>query len=433
MRSILLLFVIMIVTPSALIMPHLGVLVWTWMSIMNPHRLSWGFTMDLPFVMVIASVTLLSWFMSREPKLPPSRLLIWAAVAFSIQITISSLVALHPEHSWPLWDRTIKTLVLFFVAAAIINSKVRIQAMLWIIAISLGFYSANGVMAALSSGGVNVLTGPPRTMIADNNHLALSLVILLPILNYLRATTANAFVRLAVTLVILFTLAAVITSYSRGALVALVIGVFAFLRSARGRVVMIILVASLSYFAINLMPEKWQDRVNSMQSIETITEDKSFSGRMDAWYVSWRVATARPFTGGGFSSTEHPATFLRYLPESSRGWAAHSVYFQVLGDHGFIGLGLYLTMIGAGLLHLRRVRARARRHAGMEWADQLAKMLQISILSFLVGGAALSVAYFDLILLILVLAMNTDLVTARETEAEEAVFPAAGEPGRVQA
>ncbi|MDH3767148.1 MAG: putative O-glycosylation ligase, exosortase A system-associated, partial [Gammaproteobacteria bacterium] len=235
MRSLVLFFAIMIVTPSILILPHLGVLVWTWISIMNPHRLSWGFTDDIPFVLIIASVTLVAWLVSKEPKTPPSRLLMWVAFAFVIQMTVSSITALHPTTTWLLWENTLKTFALFFFAATVIRTKVRIQALLWIIAISLGFYATRGVMNTLTSGGKTVLVGPAMSMLADNNHLALSLVMLLPILNYLRITSTNKLVRSVLIVVLIFTIVSVITSYSRGALIALAVAAFALMKSGKGR------------------------------------------------------------------------------------------------------------------------------------------------------------------------------------------------------
>ncbi|NNF62515.1 MAG: putative O-glycosylation ligase, exosortase A system-associated [Gammaproteobacteria bacterium] len=432
MRSLLLLLIIMIVTPTALLLPHLGALVWTWLSIMNPHRLSWGFTYDMPFVMIIASVTLTAWFMSREPKLPPSRALMWLALWFTVHMTITTFTALHPEHSWPLWDRRIKTMVLFFVVATLINSKVRMQAMLWIIAISLGYFGANGVAETLSSGGKNYLEGPPNTMISDNNHIALTLTMLLPVLNYLRTTSSIKLVRVAVTVVIAFCLIAVITSYSRGALIGLAVGIIAFFRRARGRFLLLTMVSAVGLITISLMPGKWHERVMTMQSVDSVTEDKSFSGRMDAWTVSWKVASARPLVGAGFSGIEIAQTYQKYIPDWDRpGRAAHSIYFQVLGDHGFIGLGLFVAMLLCTWLHLRRTMARTRETPD-EWSHQLAKMLEVTLVIFAVGGAALSMAYHDFILIIMTISMNLDLVTARLAGEEKTQFVAQNHEYRPQ-
>lgn len=414
MRSLLLFLVILISTPSALIFPHLGVLLWIWISVMNPHRLSWGISNSLPLVLIIASVTLAAWFFSKEPKTPPSRFMMWVAFVFVLQTTISSFAALYPDFSWALWDRTLKTFILFFVAGALINSRVRIQATLWILAISFGFFATNGLMATLSSGGRNVLAGPASTMLADNNVLACSFVMSLPVLNYLRLTSANKFVRMGLVFVLCFTLIAIITSYSRGSLIALAVGALAFLKSSKNGALVFVLIGVLGFGVIKVLPDKWFDRVGTLESVESIQGDASFSGRIDAWKVSYWVARDRPLTGGGFSSVEHASLFLKYLPEATRGRAAHSIYFQVLGDHGFIGLILYLFLPATALLHLRRTRLRARGDPKLLWAEQLAQMLQISILCFLVGGSALSMAYHDFILLLFVISMNLDIISEKK-------------------
>ncbi|NNF66981.1 MAG: putative O-glycosylation ligase, exosortase A system-associated [Gammaproteobacteria bacterium] len=409
MRSLLLFFVILIITPSALVLPHIGVLVWTWISIMSPHQLVWGFADNLPFVLMIASLTLVAWFLSSEKKLPPSQLLIWAAVALVAQATISSFVALHPTHSWPLWDRTVKTFTLFFMVAMLINSKVRIQSLLWIIAICFGFFATNGVVRTLSTGAKNVLTGPPNTMLEDNNHLALSIVMVIPIFNYLRQSSANKFVRAVLVVVMMLAIVAVLTSYSRGSLVALAAAGLFFMRFAKRGIIVFSILVVLGIMVVQLMPQKWYDRVGSMESIDSIKSDGSFSSRLDAWTASFLLAKSRPLTGGGFSAIEVPETYIRFVPDSNRGRAAHSIYFQVLGDHGFAGLIFYLLMLFAAWRHLRRT---IQRHEPGKWQRQLAEMLQVSLVAFFVGGAALSVAYHDLILIILVIAMNLDILSA---------------------
>ena len=75
--------------------------------------------------------------------------------------------------------------------------------------------------------------------------------------------------------------------------------------------------------------------------------------------------------------------------------AAHSIYFQVMGEHGFIGLGLYLLL---GVLTWRSAGWIARSTEGnieLRWAGSLATMIQTSMVGFAVGGAFLSLVYFD--------------------------------------
>ena len=60
-------------------------------------------------------------------------------------------------------------------------------------------------------------------------------------------------------------------------------------------------------------------------------------GRINAWHTAFNLAKDR-VTGGGFDTFQGP-TFRKYAPEPENVHAAHSIYFQVLGDHGFIGFG----------------------------------------------------------------------------------------------
>jgi len=76
---------------------------------------------------------------------------------------------------------------------------------------------------------------------------------------------------------------------------------------------------------------------------------------------------------------------------------AHSSYFSVLGEHGFVGLFLFLML---GFVSWRTgawVMKYAADSDSLTWARDLAGMIQVSLMGFAVGGAFLSLAYFDLL------------------------------------
>ena len=79
-----------------------------------------------------------------------------------------------------------------------------------------------------------------------------------------------------------------------------------------------------------------------MMSITEYEQDGSAMGRINAWWMAWNLAKAN-FTGGGFDIYE-PAVFQAYAPNPTDVHAAHSIYFQVLGEHGFIGLILFVAI-----------------------------------------------------------------------------------------
>ena len=65
-------------------------------------------------------------------------------------------------------------------------------------------------------------------------------------------------------------------------------------------------------------------------------------------------------------------------------------------------------------------------HAGkvpeLEWAARLVRMLQVSLVGFMVGGAFLSLAYFDVPYYVMVIMMATRLLVER-TLKERAASP----------
>jgi probable O-glycosylation ligase (exosortase A-associated) len=100
-------------------------------------------------------------------------------------------------------------------------------------------------------------------------------------------------------------------------------------------------------------------------------------------------------TGGGFEMFTR-ATFRRYAPDPFNVHDVHSIYFEVMGEHGFIGLGLFMLL---WLLTWRRAGQTIRRYkkdVDNKWASDLSAMMQVSLIGYAAGGAFLGLAYFDL-------------------------------------
>jgi O-antigen ligase len=85
-----------------------------------------------------------------------------------------------------------------------------------------------------------------------------------------------------------------------------------------------------------------------------------------------------------------------YAPNPKDIHTAHSIYLQVLGDHGFLGLFLFLTIIIWTWIVLDKIIKNTSVDLDLRWANQLARMLQLSFIAFFVAGAFLSLPYYDL-------------------------------------
>jgi probable O-glycosylation ligase (exosortase A-associated) len=109
----------------------------------------------------------------------------------------------------------------------------------------------------------------------------------------------------------------------------------------------------------------------------------------------FNIAKDRPTIGAGFEVATRDL-FDKYSPDLGfPPQVAHSIYFEAMGEHGFVGLGLYLLLLLAFWRHAGSlVRRTAGRH-DLAWAHDFGLMMQVSFVGFAVGGAFLSLINFD--------------------------------------
>ena len=391
MRDVLITLFVFGSLPFILKRPYIGVLMWVWISVMNPHRLSWGFAYDMPFAAVIAAVTLLSLVMTKEPKKLPLTPPIWMLLAFTGWMAVTTVFAFRTSDSADMLNRVLKIMLMTFVTIMLIRDKKQINLLIWTLVASLGFYGVKGGIFTVMSGGSDRVWGPSGSFIEGNNEVALGLIVIIPIIYYLFLVSSNKWLKRALVASMLLCGLAALGSYSRGALLAIgAMAFFLWLKSPQ-KVVLGMLMALIIPAVVAFMPSKWSER---MDTINTYKEDGSAMGRINAWSMAFNLAKDRPLVGGGFEIYD-ARTFATYAPVPEDIHAAHSIYFQAMGEHGFVGLGLYLAF---GFLTWRRgswIIKNAKSRRDLAWAVSLATMIQVSMIGFAVGGAFLSLLYFD--------------------------------------
>ena len=170
---------------------------------------------------------------------------------------------------------------------------------------------------------------------------------------------------------------------------------------------MLILVAAILVAAI--MPSTWYARLDT---IDNYKQDASAQGRINAWALAWNVATHR-VTGGGFDMFQ-VETFAAYAPNPDDIHDAHSIYFMVLGHHGFVGLGLFLLLAFFAWRTASWSIRHAKRDPDKRWAADLAAMCQVSMIGYASAGAFLGLSYFDLYYHVLMIIVMTRVVLLQE-------------------
>lgn len=400
MRDLVLLCALAGVVPLIFRAPQVGILAWIWVTLLNPQREVYGFLSGFQLNLYIAVITVVAWAISRERKTVPLNSVTGMMILFGVWTCITTYFALDVKYSTVIWERFMKTLILCLAILAIANSKARIQSVIWVLCLALGYYSVKGGAFVLATGGSHRVYGPENSMIEDNNSIALAMVMLLPLLNYLRITTKDIRANYILLTSMGLTLIAIIGTYSRGALLALGASGVAYVAKSRSSIIPLLMAGCVLVALPNFMPSSWFQRMTTIQSYD---EDSSFEGRVKAWKTSVAIATQRPATGGGFFAVDlnWVAQAYRIPGSQERGRAAHSIYFEVLGDHGFIGLALFLILFATGWFNASATVRATRDDPGLDWANKLARAIQVSLVGFAVGGALLSMAYYDGFLILL--------------------------------
>jgi probable O-glycosylation ligase (exosortase A-associated) len=393
MRDIVVTAIVFGLLPFILKRPHVGILTWSWLSYMNPHRLTWGFAYSFPFAQLVAIVTLVSILFSKEPKRIPMTGLTTLWILFLIWISITTVFSLS-DYSIIQYEKVMKIQIVTFLTIMLINTKEKLNALIWVIVLSIGFYGIKGGIFTLKTLGNFRVWGPAGTFIEDNNELALSTVMIMPLFYYLYLQAHNVWIKRGIILSLLLMTVSVLGSYSRGSFLAIaVMGVYLWWKTP-GKFISGIITVVLAVLVFSFMPQQWHDRMDTIVHYE---EDGSAMGRIDAWKMSVNLANDR-LTGAGLSAwspvlyrmySDNPATW-----DSSR--AAHSIYFSVLGEHGWIGLMLFVTILITAWWNARWIIRQSRGVEELKWLADLGKVIQVSLLVYFVGGTFYSLAYFDL-------------------------------------
>lgn len=393
MRDIAITLLILSTLPFILKRPWIGVLVWLWISVMSPHRFAFGFAYAFPFAAIIAVVTLLAMLRSREQVSLPINAITLLLILFPLWMCITTVFALEPDGIFDRWKSIMKIYFFILVAASLINSRQQVNWMIWVIVISVGFFGVKGGIFTILTGGGMKVNGPPGDgFMSDNNAISVALVMTIPLMFYLRSIVSSKWIKLGLLGSVGLSAMAILGSQSRGAFLGVsAMVLFTWLKS-KNKLVAGILLAVLLPLAVGFMPDSWTSR---MKTIQTYEEDGSAMGRINAWTMAFNVANDRPLVGGGFELYT-AKVFAKYAPNPTDIHAAHSIYFQILGEHGYVGLALFLGIGFAAWSATRRIIKASGSDPEKAWAASLARSIQVSLLGYAVGGAFVNIGYWEI-------------------------------------
>jgi probable O-glycosylation ligase (exosortase A-associated) len=411
MRDIAMFVAMLAMVPMAFMNGFVAFLFWGYTTVLTPVHYLHGFMQGVRYNFIFAIIALGFLFLkkmdSNKVKLAPTY---WLIVAFLIHANLSALFALSPNPLIPERYETIMKGFAFILAIPyFVKSRTSIHALLAMLALGLGMHGVVEGLKFIASGGAHKMSGIGNSSLTDNNLFALGMVMVLPILLYFVNILTSNFAKFASLTAALLTILTIIATNSRGGFLALLIlGIWYFVASRRKGFALLAIVV-FAGLVLAVAPDSWFDRVSS---IENANEDESFMNRVAAWRVSLSIGLSNPIFGGGFSAIQNywvwdayksmPSIFSvdvsLYSPK-----AAHSIYFQILGDMGFVGLFLFLALLSSAYMNRRSIKRRIRENDRQDllWAIDLSDTMFLSLLAYMVGGAGVSLTYYEVVYILI--------------------------------
>lgn len=404
MRDLLVVLVVFASLAAAVRYPFVGILVWAWFSLITPHLMAFG-VFGIPLNAAIAAVTMGSLVLHREFGKMRFTPITGLLIAFACLLWLSQQFSLKPDVSAEYFDRFFKTLIFVILVSLTATTKLRINALVWMLVLSIGYFGAKGALFTVLTLGEYRVQGVTEAILEDNNHMGIALVSILPMILYLRGEAVRPVVRHGLLALAGLCIFSVLGTHSRGAFLSLIaFGGFFWLQSKHKVSIMaVLMLATLP--AIAFLPSKWGER---MTSIGSATQDESFMGRVMSWQNNFDLAVQNPLTGAGLRVAYEPDVLASAIghDRAETALAAHSIYFEILGGAGFLALGVYLGIFATAFFTARsmaaslkqssghfRGGAKAREHAA--WAGRFGYFAQISLVAFGLGGASVSLEMWD--------------------------------------
>jgi len=392
--------------------PFFWVLTYIYIDIVAPQKIGWGFIQSLPVSLVAFAAAFAGWLFLDSKDGSRFTLRQGLILALLAWCGVTTLSAAFPVEAAEKWSWVWKALVFAMFLPLTLRTRLRLEAAALIMVLSIGTIVINGgIKTALGGGGYGVLA----LLVRENAGLYEGSII---------STAAVATIPLALWLarhgtifkpdwrvwgfvagLILACLLIPIGTAARTGLVCAAVLTVLLMRSVKYKFVYGGIAAVAMLAALPFLPASFTQRMG------TITEyqgDESASTRVQVWMWTLDYAKEHPFGGGfdayrgnSFTYETHKVVgegnnlTIESNEVTDKARAYHSSYFEMLGEQGWLGLGLWLLLHGLGVWQMERIRWRFRKREGgtQTWQWGLANALQQSQIVYLVGALFVGIAY----------------------------------------
>lgn len=400
--------------------PFVWVLAYLYVDIVAPQKISWFLLASIPISLIAFVAAFGGWLITDDKR--NSRFTLRQALigVLLVYCGYTTMVADFPVDAALKWDWVWKALLFAIFLPLTLRTRLRIEAVLLVMILSVGTIITNGGMkTALGGGGYGslALLVNNNTGLYEGSIISTVAIAVIPVILWLAKHgtiyPADWRVKLFAAALIFACVLMPVGTSARTGLVCLAFLCVIMLRTAKRRFLYMGLMAAAGVMAIPFLPQSFLER---MGTIENHQADESASTRIAVWKWTWDYAKDHP-TGGGFDA--YRGNKIRYLTKDAEASgntvsvetayvedaarAYHSSYFEMLGEQGWPGLILWLWLQALGLWQMERLRRRwkDREGADQQWQAPLANALQQAQLVYLLGSLFVGIAYLPFALLLI--------------------------------
>lgn len=424
MKQLLLMIVLTLAgTVGVVVMsPFWGVAVYYLFAVLRPQHLwQWSLPADVPWSQFVAIATIFGGLLTVMGFVPaavtakngtrsssPRPRLTWAHISlmlFGVWVAVAWVTARNRDVAFDSFVEYLKIFVMFITASLIVHSVRQLWVLMCIAALALGYVAWEINAMYLFQGYLSIYHRGYGGL--DNNGAGLMLAMGVPLCLFAWESTTRWW-RVIYLLLIPVLIHAVLMSYSRGAMVSLLVVAPLLVFRSRARGLMLVGALGLVWLVPSLAGPEIRARFFTLERYEA---QNSAQSRFASWNAGWQLARENPIVGVGLRNSN---LFSQQYGADMRNRTIHSQYLQVAADMGLVGLALYLVTLGSVWLSLRRVRraARKRTDESGRQAHAVACGAETAMLVFLVGALFLSLELFELPYLLLLLGAQLPVVLA---------------------
>src|SRR5262249_34058069 len=268
-------------------------------------------------------------------------------VVLALWVTATTFSAIAPFAAWWKWGWAVKVVLFSVFIPFVIRSRIQIEAFIQVYVISL---AANvipfGFKTIFSGGGYGHSLGliTNTSVLGEQDTLATACTLAIPLIVYLmhhtRIIPRGKLTTISYGTLIILIVATTIGTQERAALLGLGAAAAGLWMKSQRKLLLAGIFALAGVGILASAPAAWWDR---MSTISEGSKEGSIAVRLKMWEWTLDLVAQRP-NGAGFEA--YRTSVLEFpLPNGKTrveyGRAFHSSFFEVLGEHGWFGLGLF--------------------------------------------------------------------------------------------